>query len=681
LRPSASFPRSETGMFNTGDYVQHVRRGPGRILDVQADQLVVRERLGQQFRVNAALADAELRRVPADGFVALLYHRDPDPSALLNDINDVLLKIARDVGRRSVTITQVREVLEPILRRHSKKWATWWKVARGHIRSEHIRVNSKKRLIEFSRSDAGKLIEAPQDSTDSKEVLAIARRLADLENDPSADAARNSITGQLLARLSRATAIDEQIVLVLAACYMWPHLTDTLVAAVREALEKLDPECLLKLQALQDDLLACLPKLLRIAPSHSRGVILALTDHPNRVLAERAFDFLNNDRTRDLLRNKFLRWLKSTSSGRLLPNLELYLNRGFLRFVRQEDVGILFSFLVEHGSSQTGVRDFLNSEDAVKAFGPIATKDPGAATVALSSPLLLPTVKQRIAELLPSATQFLSRTLESADHNRNPAIEALIGQISADGLRAKWNDIRDYLVRSGEMNAYQAIAGRLSVLLDQSEGPQRDELLATAVDLANIADQREVEVNNLVRAIKSAVFSRTGRSILSKSIQEAVDAGLSSLRENVAAAESESSRLRLDLISAQTELKRSQQLLEMLKGAGTADLTEAWLRGRREVLLPILTFLDELDRLSSYSGLAANLLTTLQGMGVVRTGTPGDVVAFNSVDQELVATGGATERVKILRPGYTLATDRGTVLLRRALVVPHPEKADDPSRN
>ena len=44
-------------MFKVGDYVTHVRQGPGRIVDVRPEQILIQQRGGHEFRVNIGLAE------------------------------------------------------------------------------------------------------------------------------------------------------------------------------------------------------------------------------------------------------------------------------------------------------------------------------------------------------------------------------------------------------------------------------------------------------------------------------------------------------------------------------------------------------------------------------------------------------------------------------------------------
>src|SRR5205823_6674893 len=113
-------------MIKVGDYVRHVRQGPGRVIEVLPNQILVRQRSGHVFRVNSGISEQELEWVPPDGFVAQLFHRDYTAELLRANIEDVLSRILRDKHRRSLSVTDVREILEPFLSRESKKWATWW---------------------------------------------------------------------------------------------------------------------------------------------------------------------------------------------------------------------------------------------------------------------------------------------------------------------------------------------------------------------------------------------------------------------------------------------------------------------------------------------------------------------------------------------------------------------------
>lgn len=136
-------------MLRVGDYVRHIRQGPGRVTEVLPDQVLVKNRSGIVFRVNGGIADQELQPVPADGFVALLFHRDFNAAGLQDNIEDVLRRIVRDRGRRSVPIGVVKAELLPFLEREGKKWASWWKSARRKLQSsQYVVVDPKRKVIE-----------------------------------------------------------------------------------------------------------------------------------------------------------------------------------------------------------------------------------------------------------------------------------------------------------------------------------------------------------------------------------------------------------------------------------------------------------------------------------------------------------------------------------------------------
>jgi hypothetical protein len=52
-------------MFKAGDFVLHSRQGPGRIVEVLPDHIVVRPRSGNLYKVNLGIAEQELIPAPS----------------------------------------------------------------------------------------------------------------------------------------------------------------------------------------------------------------------------------------------------------------------------------------------------------------------------------------------------------------------------------------------------------------------------------------------------------------------------------------------------------------------------------------------------------------------------------------------------------------------------------------
>jgi hypothetical protein len=80
-------------MFKAGDFVLHSRQGPGRIVEVLPDHIVVRPRSGNLYKVNLGIAEQELMPAPSDGFIALLAQHDYSADRLLQQIPEIVERI------------------------------------------------------------------------------------------------------------------------------------------------------------------------------------------------------------------------------------------------------------------------------------------------------------------------------------------------------------------------------------------------------------------------------------------------------------------------------------------------------------------------------------------------------------------------------------------------------------
>jgi transcription elongation factor GreA-like protein len=119
-------------MFKAGDYILHSRQGPGRIVEVLPQHIVVRPRSGNVYKVNIDIADNELAPVPSDGFIALLAQHDYSSERSLQQVPEIVERIMRDKHRRSIS-RGIKAELAPFLAREGKPFVTWWKLAQRKI--------------------------------------------------------------------------------------------------------------------------------------------------------------------------------------------------------------------------------------------------------------------------------------------------------------------------------------------------------------------------------------------------------------------------------------------------------------------------------------------------------------------------------------------------------------------
>ena len=169
--------------FQIGTYVRHLRHGPGRVVESLTDHIVVRDRHGEVFRVNLALTDKELTAAPPDGFVALLYHRDVNSDYLRDNIEDVVIRLMRDLHRVSISVSDLKNELTPILARDEVRWSSWWKTARKNLSSARKLVSDPKKkgvyLLQIDQAATSRETWAAriQGANDSQSLLLLAHEL------------------------------------------------------------------------------------------------------------------------------------------------------------------------------------------------------------------------------------------------------------------------------------------------------------------------------------------------------------------------------------------------------------------------------------------------------------------------------------------------------------------------
>jgi molecular chaperone GrpE (heat shock protein) len=666
-------------MFKVGDYVRHVRQGAGRIVEVLPDQILIKQRSGNMLKVNLGIAEHELESCPPDGFVAQLVHRDYSAEALQTHIEDVLIRILRDKRRRSISIADLKDILMPFLDREERKWTSWWKSTRKHLRSNSISINTKRKLVE--RLDTEVPIAVEYDIASPVELLSAARELSSREGEDSAITQANAAATRALELSSTITGEDRpRAELLLAACYLCEATKSEQADRLRVWLSKQDLATLTKFRDLDADVVVCLPLIAKVAPGQTALTVLGLLSHPTTTVAQKAFSILNTERNRHLLRESFLRWLHN-SGGPELPGLDFYLQSEFLRNVRKDDIVHLYRKLLSLSPPPTAVRQFLNREEVITILVASSALDQAFIAALLNSAVLSADVKGKIAERAAGSTQVLNQLLSDGGLKSGSAVLSYLPQISAPELLSQWSSLLLFLRQSGSEDEVNAAAVRIADLLDSSSPEVEHSLVAAASDLWNLAADRQQELPCLCRAVERIVGRLSSeevdqpKSLLGGAIARALRERLSTIQREIDSIKVVNKGLRDDLCAAEKESTRLRKLAEMLKSSGSTESEESKILGKREVLMPLLSFCDDLERRRSapdgdkLTAYLTELENVLARAGVRRIGNPGGEAEFDPASHEATETAiesGTT--VLIIRAGYAIGTQNGIVLLRRALV-------------
>jgi molecular chaperone GrpE (heat shock protein) len=665
-------------MFNVGDYVRHSRQGPGRVVEVLPDQILVRQRSGNMLRVNLGIAQHELELCPPDGFVAQLVHRDYSVEALQTHIEDVLCRILRDKRRRSISIAELKDTIMPFLDREGRKWDSWWKSARKHLHSKTISINTKRKLIE--RINHNEPVSVVYEIAGPAELLSAVRELRSQESRDRVMQEARVATGRAL-ELSKMEIGDERqrAELVLASCYLYELTKSEQADHLRLWLSKQDLAHLSIYRDLDGDVVVCLPMFAKAVPGQS-ATILKLLSHPTETVVQKAFSTLNVERHRSVLRDSFFRWLKDQGSSPL-AGLDLYLQPEFLRHIRRDDIVALYEKILGFASPSMAVRQFLGREDVVSALLASSPLNQGLLAKALKSEVVSAEAKGRIARESTERAGVLEQLVSDGGTSDASAVLSYLPNISAVELISKWSSLFAFLRQSGSESTVSALGMRLAELLDSSSPELQHHLLAVGSDVWNLAAERGQDLPFLRRSVQrligqlSSTEVQEPRSLIGIVTAATVRERLLSMQDLIGSSKKENTRLTDDLSKAEGEVSRLQKLVEMLKSSGSSESEELKIIGKREVLAPILMLCDDLERRMTgrdpdkLAALFADLQSALARAGVRRIGNAGETTEFNPATHEITEGGvesGAT--VSIIRPGYTIDSLSSPVLLRRALV-------------
>jgi len=404
-----------------GEYVRHSRFGSGRVTEVGPESVSVHQRTGNTLHVKASDLDKELRAVPSDGFYALLYHKDPDPDFLRDNIEDIVRKMMRDRWSQSISLEEIKRELSPILDRQNKKWESWWKAARKKLLGSgkiQIDPQRKNRFISRSKADfnAGQFLARVANVSDPRELLSLAREVQTCPSHERPQAATQLAQRVLKALNSLSPSSNEIAELLCALCYAIDPLetrqAEGLVAQLATDLgsPSFPP-------GIEADVVAALGTLGRLSPNKAADLSKNLLSHPSVEVRTKAFAVLNSEAHRHFLKSTLLSWIKSTTAG--VPPVELYLRKEFMRHLRQVDINRLYLKVIGNPRLWQGsiVRQFLNSGELARSVFMADDTTNQERTEILASTALSAELKAALVKSLPDADAFLHFVLSHVDPN------------------------------------------------------------------------------------------------------------------------------------------------------------------------------------------------------------------------------------------------------------------------
>lgn len=676
---------------NLGDFVRHIRQGPGRITHVLPEYVEVKSAAGNVYKVNRAVADAELVPVPPDGFTAMLATRNPSSEFLLQNIVDVTQRIFRDRRKSSLSKSDLRQELEPWVKREGKSYASWWKRAQKQLLDSGVVVvdpKKKTNLVIAGELSSRRNIDWKAELVGvdrENDLLEYARRLhaAGAENDDlkeAADTVLDRVTRQLHAAGQTPRA---RLELALVLSYIGSCLDPANRNKWGDIVDGLNLASLPVARDLDDDIAVALTLMSRLIPRKAAEWATVLLSHPSPAVVKRAFIALNNDRFRLKLKKPILQWLQSSHDSTVPPNLDLYLDDAFLPYLRSEDKAALFVRLSQQSAPSETVRRFLSQPDYAKAAAKLYGADAGSALQAISAKSLDQVGRSNIVKALgadavleqvlekcqPQSTSYLCEAIASADwqtifRHASRLVTCLRFLNSSDANNAAIQRL---------MKAAQELDG-LDLLRAATLGCELNALSPTDRD------------TNLDRALQSA-FTKMARATdpclapLSATLQAEVSDVTADLSDKLRLLDEELSKSVERFRSAEQEVERLRSVVEIIKTSAGEEKVGLRNRALREFVLSLVPMFDEMQRRSeagdqSARQLQRDIAAAFQSAGVIQLGSVGSNEVFDPNKHRLLQDQESPVRqVVIVRSGFLLTDGKETIVIRHALVRPVEETA------
>lgn len=676
--------------FDTGAYVRHARYGPARVTEILPDHIVLRDRHGDVFRVNIALADKELTAAPPDGFVALQYQRDVTSDYVQQNMEDTVVRLMRDNGRIFIAVKDLKNALTPVLTRDGLRWSSWWKTARKNLSSSRtLAPHPTKKGVYLLRADqSAKSLDAWREriarADDSQALLLLARELQLMGNSDDKGTIRGFLLDKTIAEFVASEPQTHSFTeCFLAICY----LVDAPAKADRQkaldALEKIDLSTISLSREFDDDLQVALANTEKYFPQKAAEFARLCFAAGSHDVAVKAFSLLNSDRNRHLLKQYFFEWLQAAST-QLTPNFELFLSRSFLKHVRKEDSIRLYEKLITLPAPTPAVKKILSDAGFAQLAVAAKGQDRILKTTILSAKAVTSEVKEQIIQATDDPEVLFGQLLADFSLNSEDALVRCLARIQLSNGLHQWPDLLSVLATGQAPNLARQLATTIREEIECGHGAASFRLVEYAGDLYHTAVNQYPDTVPILRTAVRKFVS----VLLSDSTQNRNEFLRVALKEEVddvtRALAAERDKDRSDLIALKSQLEKSEhdtsrltQLVEMLKSSASQSKESVEIAASAETIRPFMLLLDDFERQASGNGevslqaVLTQLRAAVERAGLERIGTPGEHESFDPARHELLEEPqGPVSVVTIIRPGYRFHSQNTGSVIRRALVKP-----------
>lgn len=674
--------------FQIGTYVRHLRHGPGRVVESLTDHIVVRDRHGEVFRVNLALTDKELTAAPPDGFVALLYHRDVNSDYLRDNIEDVVIRLMRDLHRVSISVSDLKNELTPILARDEVRWSSWWKTARKNLSSARKLVGDPKKkgvyLLQIDQAATSRETWAAriQGANDSQSLLLLAHELGLIIDSEEKEHIRGLLFDRTFAQLIVSESQTRSYTqCVLALCRLIDAPDKTHRERISAALEKVDFATICPSREFDEDLHLALVKLGKHLPAKATELARLCFKSASHDIATKAFAVLNSEKNRPLLKQSFFEWLGSPNLH-LTSNIELFLSREFLKHLRKEDVGRLYEGLLSLPSASPVVKNFLSEPEIVEIALSVRGAGSDLERTVLSAKSITSEAKKHIVDTTGRPDILFAKLVNEFSPDSEAALTHCLSRMQLHQGIDSWQVLMSVLERGQTPNLARQLAIKIREELESNSNDVPLRLVEYASDLYRVsldhyADNISTSYGSVAKFVANLLRDspQSSNEPLRKAIQEVIQGVTRSTAEERDKYRDERVELKSQVELAQQEVSRLAHLVDMLKSSASQAKEDLETTATAEAIRPFILLLDDFERQARGDGqvefetLLSQLRTAMGRAGVERIGIPGEFASFDSSQHELLEEPERSfSRVRIVRSGYRFRSQARGSLIRRALV-------------
>jgi len=671
-----------------GDFVRHSRQGPGRIVEVHPDFIEVKASAGHIFKVNKNLADFELQRYPADGFVALQVTKHLNSNSLLENIVDIAHRIFRDNLKNSLSQKDFRIELEPLIKRDGKSYAGWWKRARQKlIASGSVVVDPKKRVNlaltqELDSAAATDWQAEFSKATNGSDLLGFSKQLyaSEVQEDLVSTLVAEGID-QAVNDLHTSDSDSRRFLeSLLALVYLGSRSEGSLKEKCAEALEGIDFGSLPRVRELDEDVVIALGIVSRLDQKTAAEWANTLKDYPAFNVAKRAFNILNVERFRPYLKEPFLRWLHNEREANL-TNLDLYLDDTFLRHIRREDRAALYiriSSRPEHSEAENRI---LADQAYIQLVGELNRMAPAAVVKSISRSSLNESSRLEMAKSL-GHDRLLAEMLESYQPEYETYLPLVIEECEWSTLLSHSSKLVEVLRRPESQRSVAAFEKRFALSAQTLRGTDllRATTLASELRFANPDHKPGVLERALQAAFSELLNSADELPPLSAAFSAGVQSLTAKLSEELKTATEALIQERALLKEAENDSNRLKNVVEFVKTSAKDERARIKFQALSDFISGILPVVDGLEEESTgepeaVRGIFKALLAAFERSGLIRISFIGETVRFDPQTHRLIQeTSASVETVKVVRSGYALRDTNGSTIIRPALVRPMEER-------